>query len=222
MKKQTKKQTAAKRPVAKPKAKPKVKPKAVKPNVKSRAKPMAKLKPKAAPKKSKPVVVKKSPTAAKPSRAKPVVSPPPIAEPITAVVPVNATLPPPQHQSVANPNPFEMEELRRIENALAEVENAIMGDTGKAVTINSVSAVTIADVAELLEELIDTASPKLASTISRLAYVLSGVMPGLQAVSKRADVALCRKCGVTFGWDRQAEAERAVRSGKYQKTITIS
>jgi len=43
-----------------------------------------------------------------------------------------------------------------------------------------------------------------------------------QPVSKRADIALCRKCGVTFGWDRQAEAERAVRSGKHQKSIAVS
>jgi hypothetical protein len=74
----------------------------------------------------------------------------------------------------------------------------------------------------LLEELIDTATPKLSSTVSRLAYVLCEIIPGLKAVSNRADIALCRKCGVTFGWDRQAEAERAVRSGQYQKSITVS
>jgi len=123
---------------------------------------------------------------------------------------------------MGKPNLSEMEELRRIEIALAEVENSFAGNTGQAVTLNPISAVVIADLTELLEELIDTASPKQASTISRLAYVLCEIMPGLHAVSKRADITLCRKCGVTFGWDRQAEAERAVRSGKYQKSITVS
>jgi hypothetical protein len=101
-------------------------------------------------------------------------------------------------------------------------ESAIAGNIGQTVTVNPVSAVLIADITELLEELIDTASPKLTSTISRLAYVLCEVIPGVQAVSKRADITLCRKCGVTFGWDQQAEAERAVRSGKYQKSIAVS
>ena len=210
MKKQTKKQTAAKRQAAKPRqAKPNPKPKA-----KSPAKPTAK--PKAKPKKSKPVV------SAKPKKTKPVVSPPPVARPPVPVIPVAkpvAVLPPPP---VVKPNPSEMEELRRIEMAIAEVENSLSGETGQPVTINSVSAVLITDITELLEELIDTASPKLASTISRLAYVLCEIMPGLRAVSKRADITLCRKCGVTFGWDRQAEAERAVRSGKYQKSIAVS
>ena len=222
MKKQTpKKPTTAKRHVAKPRqAKPKVKPK-VKSNVKATAKS------KAVPKKltkSKPVVVATPPTAksnGKPKKAKPVVvSPPPVTESVVRSKPV-AALPSPS-QPVAKPNPSEMKELRRIEIALAEMENFIAGDTGQPVTINHVPSVTIADVKELLEELIDTASPKMASTVSRLAYVLCVVMPGLQAVSKRADLALCRKCGVTFGWDRQAEAERAVRSGKYQKSITVS
>ena len=218
MKKQTKKQTAAKRQAAKPRqAKPNVKPKA-----KSPAKPTAK--PKAKPKKSKPVVVATPPPKAKPKKAKPVVSTPsaPVI-PVESVVrskPV-AVLPPPS-PPIAKPNPSEMEELRRIEMAIAEVEKDLSGETGQPVTINSVSAVLITDITELLEELIDTASPKLASTISRLAYVLCEIMPGLRAVSKRADITLCRKCGVTFGWDRQAEAERAVRSGKYQKSIAVS
>ena len=234
MKKQTKKQTAAKRPAAKPKP-------SVKPKTKSTVKPAAK--PKAKPKKSKPVVTAKPLPKTKPKIAKPVVaatplpkakpvavvSPPvekpsvekpPVAEPVVRSKPV-AALPAPS-PPVGKPNPSEMEELRRIENALAEMENAIAGNTGQPVTINPVPAVLVADVVELLEELIDTASPKLASTISRLAYVLCEVMPGLQAVSKRADITLCRKCGVTFGWDRQAEAERAVRSGKYQKSIAVS
>jgi len=47
-------------------------------------------------------------------------------------------------------------------------------------------------------------------------------MSGLQAVSERADIVLCRKNGVTFGWGRRAEEERAVRFGKRQKCITIS
>lgn len=225
MKKQTKKLTAAKRPATKPS--PKVKPN-VKPKAKSNAKPAAK--PTAQPKKSKPVVTAKPSPKSKPKNAKPVVSTPtvvkpsvarpPVAEPVVRSKPV-AALPAPV-QPVGKPNFSEMEELRRIEIALTEVENSLAGDTGKPVTINPVPAVLIADITELLEELIDTASPKLASTISRLAYVLCEVMPGLQAVSKRADITLCRKCGVTFGWDRQAEAERAVRSGKYQKSITVS
>jgi hypothetical protein len=207
MKKQTKKQTAAKRHVAKPKAKPKAQ---------SRAKPTAT--PKAVSKKSKPVVTAKS--HGKPKKAKPVavVSPPPVAE---SVKPVIAALPAPS-QPAGKPNLSEMEELRRIEIALAEVENSIAGVSEQPVTMKSVPAVLIADITELLEELIDTASPKLASTISRLTYVLCEVMPGLHAVSKRADITLCRKCGVTFGWDRQAEVERAVRSGKYQKSIAVS
>ena len=206
MKKQTKKQTAAKRHAAKPRQS--------KPNVKSKTKPTAP--PKAKPNKPKPVV------AAKP-KSKPVVSPPPVpVTPVAEVVirskPVAALPAPP----VGKPDHSDRDELRRIENALAEVENVLAGDTGKPVTINPVSAVLITDITELLEELIDTASPKLASTISRLAYVICEIMPGLQAVSKRADITLCRKNGVTFGWDRQAEAERAVRSGKYQKSITVS
>ena len=222
MKKQTKKQTA-KRQSAKPKAKPKAKSTA-KPTAKSKAKPQAKAKPTAQPKKSKPVVATKPSPKAPPKKAKPVAKPsvvkPPVAESVVRSKPV-AALPPPT-PPVGKPNFSEMEELRRIEMTLAEVENSLAGDTGKPVTINPVPAVLINDITELLEELIDTASPKLASTISRLAYVLCEVMPGLQAVSKRADITLCRKCGVTFGWDRQAEAERAVRSGKYQKSITVS
>jgi len=230
MKKQTKKQTAAKRP-AKAKPKPSVKPKA-KSTVKPAAKPKAKPKkskpvvavkplPKVKPKKSKPVVAAKSPPKSKPvAVVSPPVAKPPVAEPVVRSKPL-AALPAPS-PPVVKPNPSEMDELRRIEIALAEVENTLAGNTGQPVTINSVPAVLIADVTELLEELIDTASPKLASTISRLAYVLCEVMPGLQAVSKRADITLCRKCGVTFGWDRQAEAERAVRSGKYQKSIAVS
>jgi len=220
MKKQTKK-TVAKRQAAKPRqTKPSGKPKA-----KSVAKTMAKpkAKPNGKPKKSKPVVAAtlppKTKPVGKPKNDKPVVSPPPVAKPVVCTKPV-AALPPPT-PTVVKPNPSEMEELRRIEITLAEMENTIAGNTVQ-VTLNPVSAVTIADITELLEELIDTASPKLASTISRLAYVLCEIMPGLQAVSKRADITLCRKCGVTFGWDRQAEAERAVRSGKYQKSITIS
>jgi len=212
MKKQTKKQTATKRQSAKPKAKPNVKPKTksnAKPTTKPKAKPMAK---------PKPVVTATSPKT-KPKKTKPVVAPSPVAEPVVRSKPV-AVLPPPS--PIAKPNPSDMEELRRIEMAIAEMENDLSGDTGQPVTINSVSAVLVADIVELLEELIDTASPKLASTISRLAYVLCEIMPGLRAVSKRADITLCRKCGVTFGWDRQAEAERAVRSGKYQKSIAVS
>jgi hypothetical protein len=203
MKKQTKKQTTTKRPAAKPKANPKAKATAQ-------------------PKKSKPVVAKPKakPVVSPPAVAKPPVAKPPVAESVVRIKPV-AALPPPT-SPVGKPEHSEMEELRRIENALAEVENSLAGDTGKPVTINPVPSVLINDITELLEELIDTASPKLASTISRLAYVLCEVMPGLQAVSKRADIALCRKCGVTFGWDRQAEAERAVRSGKYQKSIAVS
>jgi hypothetical protein len=216
MKKQTKKQTAAKRPTAKPKAKPKaVKPKA-KSNAKPRAKPVAKptAKPKVAPKKSKPVVAKKSPTTAKPTgkpkRAKPIV------EPITAVVPITA-LPAP----VIKPDcQFELDELRRIELVLAEAENAVAGIAPPTVKLIPPGLTT--EVTELLDELIVTASPRAVSTVSRLAYVLSGVMPGLQAVSERADIVLCRKNGVTFGWDRRAEEERAVRSGKRQKCITVS
>jgi hypothetical protein len=190
--------------MAKPKAKPNGKPK----------------------KKSKPVVVttasakSKTKPACKPKKAMPVVAPPPVAESVVRTKPV-AALPPPA-PPVARPNPSAMEELRRIEITLAEMENAVAKDTGKAVTVNPVSPVLITDITELLEELIDTASPKMASTISRLAYVLCEIMPGLQAVSRRADITLCRKCGVTFGWDRQAEAERAVRSGKYQKSIAVS
>ena len=225
MKKQTKKQTATKRPTAKPKALPKTKSK-TKPVAKSVAKPKAKPK--------KPVVAKtlppKAKLTAKPKQLKPVVSKPPVPVAPVPVSPVAesvvrskpmAALPAPT-PPVSTRDQSEREELRRIENALAEVENVLAGDTGQPVTINPVSAVLVADIVELLEELIDTATPKLASTISRLAYVLCEVMPGLQAVSKRADITLCRKNGVTFGWDRQAEAERAVRSGKYQKSIAVS
>jgi hypothetical protein len=192
MKKQTKKQTAAK-------------PRQTKPNVESKAKPAKKstTPPKAKPKQSKPVVATTLPPKAKPVASPPTVAKPPVAE---SVKPVMAALPPP-FSTVGKPD---------------QSESAIAGKTGQTVTVNSVSAVLIADITELLEELIDTASPKLASTISRLAYVLCEVIPGLQAVSKRADITLCRKCGVTFGWDRQAEAERAVRSGKYQKSIAVS
>jgi hypothetical protein len=133
----------------------------------------------------------------------PTVAKPPVAESVVRSKPVTAALPPPS-STVGKPD---------------QSESTIVGNTGQTVPV---SAVLIADITELLEELIDTASPKLASTISRLAYVLCEVIPGLQAVSKRADITLCRKCGVTFGWDRQAEAERAVRSGKYQKSIAVS
>jgi hypothetical protein len=147
---------------------------------------------------------------AKPKQTKSVVSPPtvaklPVAESVVRTKPV-AALPPPS-STVGKPDQY---------------ESAIVGNSGQTVTVNPVSAALIADITELLEELIDTASPQLASTISRLAYVLCEMIPGLQAVSKRADITLCRKCGVTFGWDRRTEAERAVRSGKYQKSIAVS
>ena len=214
MKKQTKNQTVTKRHAAKsttpPKAKYKTKPAAMPTVKRKKSKPVAAktLPPQSKPKKAKPT--------AKPKKVKLVVPAPPIPViPVAeSVKPVMATLPAPDHS--------ERDELRRIEHALAEAENAIAGNTGQPVTINPVSAVLITDITELLEELIDTASPKLASTVSRLAYVLCEVMPDLQAVSKRADITLCRKCGVTFGWDRQTEAERAVRSGKYQKSIVVS
>jgi len=141
---------------------------------------------------------------------------PPVAEPVVRSKPVKA-LPAP----VALPNQSEMDDLRRIEILLAEAESAVSGTAVQTAT-NPVSAVLITELTELLEELIITANPRSASTVSRLAYVLSEVMPGLRAVSKQADIALCRKCGVTFGWDRRAEAERAVRSGQYQKSISIS
>jgi len=111
---------------------------------------------------------------------------------------------------------------KKVKSVVPTPPVPVIPESVKPVTINPVPAVLIADITELLEELIDTASPKLASTISRLAYVLCEVMPDLQAVSKRADITLCRKNGVTFGWDRQTEAERAVRSGKYQKSIVVS
>ena len=211
MKKQTtKKQTAAKRSVPKParQAKPNVKPK-----TKSKAEPKAK------PKKAKPAAVAPLPPKAKPKKTKSAAMPsaPPVAEPDVQTKPVMPALPSP----VASPDHSEMEELRRIEIALAEAENAVSGTAVQTVT-NPVSAVLISELTELLEELIITANPRSASTVSRLAYVLSEVMPGLRAVSKQADIALCRKCGVTFGWDRRAEAERAVRSGKYQKSISVS
>jgi hypothetical protein len=215
MKKQTtKKQTAAKRYVPKPKRK-------AKPNAKPKTK--SKAAPKAKPRKAKPVVVAPPPPKAKPKKSKPVAMPPappvpviPVAEPVVRSKPVMA-LPPP----VASPNQSEMDDLRRIEIALAEAENAVSGTAVQTVT-NPISAGVITELTELLEELIITANPRSASTVSRLAYVLCEVMPGLQAVSKQADIALCRKCGVTFGWDRRAEAERAVRAGKYQKSISVS
>jgi len=223
MKKQTtKKQTSAKRFVPKPsrQAKPKAKTN-VKPKPKSKAKPKAE--PKAKPKKAKPVVVAPPPPKAKPKKSKPAVvapAPPapviPVAESVVRSKPVK-TLPPP----VASTNQSEMDDLRRIEILLAEAESAVSGTALSTVT-NPVSAVLITELTELLEELIVTANPRSASTVSRLAFVLSEVMPGLRAVSKQADIALCRKCGVTFGWDRRAEAERAVRSGQYQKSISVS
>jgi hypothetical protein len=180
------------------------KPRQVKPNVKPKAKPAEKstTPPKAKSKNSKPVVAATPPPKAKPVVSPPAVAKPPVAESVVRSKPVTAA--PPSSPPVGKPD---------------QSESTIVGNTGQTVPV---SAVLIADITELLEELIDTASPKLASTISRLAYVLCEVIPGLQAVSKRADITLCRKCGVTFGWDRQAEAERAVRSGKYQKSIAVS
>jgi hypothetical protein len=180
------------------------KPRQTKPNVKSKAKPAEKstAPPKAKSKQSKPVVAATPPPKAKSVVSPPAVAKPPVAESVVRTKPVMA-LPPPS-STVGKPD---------------QSASVIVGNTGQTVPV---SAVLIADITELLEELIDTASPKLASTISRLAYVLCEVIPGLQAVSKRADITLCRKCGVTFGWDRQAEAERAVRSGKYQKSIAVS
>jgi hypothetical protein len=213
MKKQTKKkQTTAKRSLPKPARQ--VKPKAtVKPKAKQTAKSKAK------PKKPKPVAAPPPPVAK--VKAKPVVVslPPSVAESNVRSKPAVAALLPP---SIAKPNQSELDELRRIEIALAEAENGVAENGLQTLTVNPVSAGLMTELTELLEELIDTASPKLSSTISRLAFVLCEVMPGLQAVSKRADIALCRKNGVTFGWDRRAEAERAVRSGKWQKSIAVS
>ena len=121
---------------------------------------------------------------------------------------------------VKSDSPSEMDELQRIERALDEAENAVAGLPVPAV--KSIPAGLTNELTELLDELIVTANPRSVSTVSRLAYVLCSIMPGLQAVSERADIVLCRKNGVTFGWDRRAEEERAVRSGKRQKCITVS
>ena len=208
MKKQkTKKQTSAKakprraKPKAKPVAKSKTKP--VKPVVKTTVK-------------AKPVTATPSVAKAKPKKAKPVVTPPSVAEPVVRTTSVSTFSAP-----IAKPdNRFESDELRRIELALEEAENAVAGIA--VPTVKQIPAGLTTEITELLDELIVTASPRAVSTVSRLAYVLCGVMPGLQAVSERADIVLCRKNGVTFGWDRRAEEERAVRSGKRQKSITVS
>jgi len=55
------------------------------------------------------------------------------------------------------------------------------------------------EVAKPLEDLIATANRRSVSTISRLAYILCEVMPGLQTVSEHADLVLCHKMGVVFG-----------------------
>jgi hypothetical protein len=209
MKKQkTKKKTVAKRYVAhaKPVAKSVGKPKA-KPVAKSVGKP-----------KAKPVAK----SVGKPKKSKPVVA----APPIPVVESVVVTRPPALPSPVVKPNvPSDSDRLREIELALEEAERSVTGVAIVRTALQSASPVSTrltAEVTDLLEELIDTASPKLASTVSRLAYVLCDVMPGLQPVSERADMVLCRKLGVTFGWDRRAEAERAVHSGKRQKTISVS
>ena len=214
MKKQTKKKTAAKccaaksrqaKSVVKPKAKSAAKP-VPKPQAKSKSKPAVKP---VAKTKTKPAVAAPSAVAktkAKPKKVKPVVQ----SIPVTA-------LPAP----VAKPdNPSEMDELRRIELALADAENAVAGVA--VPTVKPIPSGLTAEITELLDELIVNASPRSVSTVSRLAYVLCGVMPGLQAVSERADIVLCRKNGVTFGWDRHAEEERAVLSGKRQKSIRVA
>jgi hypothetical protein len=203
MKKQKpKKQTAVKRYVATPKH---IKPKATSPKTEPKAKPKA------------------EPQTPKLKRVKPVtaIALPPVVEPSAKPQkskPVTAVSPPP----VAEPNVLsESETLRRIELTLAEAENAVAGTAVQTLQPAAASWVTT-EVSELLEELIVTASPKLASTVSRLAYVLCDIMPGLRAVSERADIVVCRKNGVTFGWDRRAEENRAVHSGKRQKSITVS
>jgi len=105
-------------------------------------------------------------------------------------------------------------------DVLSESDNAVAETAVQ--TVKFIPSWLTDEVSELIEELIVTASPKLASTVSRLAYVLCNIMPALQPVSERADIVLCRKNGVTFGWDRRAEENRAVHSGKRQKSIAIS
>jgi hypothetical protein len=204
MKKQkTKKQTAAKCCAAKtrqpkPKTKSVVKTKAKTKPVTVTPKPVAKAK----------AVTKKRKSVAAIS--------PSVVEPVVRTTPIT-TLPAP---IVKTDNRFESDELQRIELALAEAEQVVAGIA--VPTVRPIPSGMITEITELLDELIVTSSPRAVSTVSRLAYVLCGVMPGLQAVSERADIVLCRKNGVTFGWDRRAEEERAVRSGKRQKCITVS
>ena len=206
MKKQKpKKQTAVKRCVAKPKhTKPKAK-----------AKPVAVVSPP-------PVTVPKAKSKAKPVAA---VSPPPVTVPKakSKAKPVMAVSLPPLPSPVAQSDTLsESETLRRIEQTLTEMENAPAGTAIAVRTGKSVPAWLTNEVSELIEELIVTASPKLASTVSRLAYVLCDIIPGLKVVSERADITLCRKNGVTFGWNRKTEEERAFHSGQRLKSIPVS
>ena len=230
MKKQKpKKQSAAKRYAAKPRqAKPKAKPAALSPVSKPKVKPVTAVPMPVAKPKTKPIAAA-TPPVPKP-KVKPVTAVPmPVSKP--KAKPIAAATPPVPKQKIkpvtAVPMPVskpnispETEELRRIETALAQAENAVAGVPMK--TAKPVPAGLTAEITELLDELVVNASPRSASTVSRLAYVLCEVIPGLRAVSERADITLCRKNGVTFGWNRRAEEERAVRSGKLQKSIPVS
>ena len=69
----------------------------------------------------------------------------------------------------------------------------------------------------MLEELIHTASKSQSSTVSHLAFVLAMFFPGLETVSKNADLALCRKHGMTFEWDRKKTFARVQSDVKERK-----
>ena len=67
-----------------------------------------------------------------------------------------------------------------------EMENAPAGTAIAVQTANPSMSWLTNEATELIEELIMTASPKLASTVSRLTYVLCEIIPGLKAVSEPA------------------------------------
>ena len=68
---------------------------------------------------------------------------------------------------VAKPESLsEMDELRRIELALDEAENAVAGIP--VPTVKSIPAGLTNELTELLDELIVTANPRSVSTVSRL------------------------------------------------------
>ena len=105
------------------------------------------------------------------------------------------------------------DDIQRIQNALADAERDVELDE----MYHESNEELLLQVEDMLEELIHTASKSESSTVSHLAFVLAMFFPKLEKTSQNADMALCRKHGVTFEWDRKQTFARVQSDVKERK-----